>query len=507
MSGVSRRDFLKLAGLLSGGMAAAPMLRMLPPKVLAVGNPKNILFVLFDAWSARHISTYGYQRETTPNITRLAEQAIVYHNHHAGGNFTTPGTASLLTGVLPWMHRAFEMHRDMAQEFSEMNIFSVFDDYHRIAYSHNPLVNTLFNQFQASLDEHIPVDRLLLTHDGIIFTLFHKDEDVSSLSWARTAKWDEGAGYNYSLFFSALYQKLQTDRLHRLGRDYPLGLPFIRVDNYFLLQEAIDYLAAQVDGLPQPFLGYFHFIPPHSPYRPHGDFYDKFKDDGYRLPQKPEGLFSMDKSDDYLLKMCTRYDEYILNLDHEFGRFFQKLEESGILENTWVILTSDHGELFERGILGHTTNVLYEPVIHVPLMIFEPGRRERLDIHDPTSAVDLLPTLLHLADKSPAAWTEGLVLPPFASPPLERVVYSMEARDTLMRGPLTRGSISQVKGHTKLIYFFGYPELKGAERVELYDLEADSEELHDLSKSQPKLTRRLLDELKAKLAEVNKPYL
>lgn len=507
MSNVSRRDFLKLAGLLSGGMAAAPMLRMLPPKAAAVGNPKNILFVLFDAWSAHHISTYGYQRETTPNITRLAERAIVYHNHHSGGNFTTPGTASLLTGALPWMHRAFEMHRYTAQEFAEKNIFSAFNDYHRIAYSHNPLVNTLFDQFQASLDEYIPVDRLLLTHDGIISTLFHKDEDVSSMSWARTAKWDEDANYNYSLFFSVLYQKFQASRLYRLGKDYPLGLPFIRVDNYFVLAEAIDYLSEQVDGLPQPFLGYFHFIPPHSPYHPHKDFYGQFKGDGYKLPQKPEDLFSMDKPADYLLKMCTQYDEYILNLDHEFGRFFQKLEESGILENTWVILTADHGELFERGILGHTTNVLYEPVIHIPLMIFEPGRAQRLDIHDPTSAVDLLPTLLHLADKSPAAWTEGQVLPPFTNSTPERAVYSIESRDTPMQGPLTRGSISQVKGHTKLMYLFGYPELNGNERVELYDLESDPQELNDLSESQPELTRQLLDELKARLAEVNKPYL
>ncbi len=65
----------------------------------------------------------------------------------------------------------------------------------------------------------------------------------------------------------------------------------------------------------------------------------------------------------------------ILYADKEFGRFFDYLDSSGLLDNTWVVLTSDHGEMFERGIDGHDTEVLYEPVIRIPLMIFEPGRK------------------------------------------------------------------------------------------------------------------------------------
>ena len=71
----------------------------------------NVLILLFDALSAKHISTYGYPRETMPNLTRFAQQATVYHAHYSGGNFTTPGTASLLTGTYPWSHRALENAR------------------------------------------------------------------------------------------------------------------------------------------------------------------------------------------------------------------------------------------------------------------------------------------------------------------------------------------------------------------------------------------------------------
>ena len=73
-------------------------------------------------------------------------------------------------------------------------------------------------------------------------------------------------------------------------------------------------------------------------------------------------------------------------MDRKLAWFHEALEASGLLSNTWAVLTSDHGEMFERGISAHSTDALYEPVIRIPLMIFEPGRGSAMDIHTPTSA-------------------------------------------------------------------------------------------------------------------------
>jgi hypothetical protein len=83
----------------------------------------------------------------------------------------------------------------------------------------------------------------------------------------------------------------------------------------------------------------------------------------------------------------------------------------------------------------------------------------------------------------------------------------MQARRTEKQSPITEGTLMQVKEQYKLMYFFGYELLNGEERIELYDVEADPEELNDLYPSQKNLGNQLLDELKAKLAEVNEPYL
>src|SRR5512146_2607230 len=84
----TRRDFLRLAGLLPLTVAAPRWTRQLS----AAGGQQNVIIVLFDAFAAHDISLYGYARTTTPNIARLAKHAVVYHNHYASGNFTTPGT-------------------------------------------------------------------------------------------------------------------------------------------------------------------------------------------------------------------------------------------------------------------------------------------------------------------------------------------------------------------------------------------------------------------------------
>ncbi len=505
---LDRREFLKLAGL-------ASLSHALPRFVMAPGTPqpspgkKNILLVVFDALSSNNIPFYGYPRQTMPNLAELADRAVVYHNHFAAGNFTTPGTASLLTGTLPWTHRAFNYNGTVDGSYLSRNIFHAFQDHYRLAYSHNPLVNTLFDQFLADLDDYIPRETLFLANDGLIQALFKRDEDIASLSWTRTIKRKE-EGYAYSLYLSRLYEGYRESKIANLKPLFPRGLPNISGDNYFLLEQAVDSIGGQLSAIPQPFFAYIHFLPPHFPYKTHRDFYGRFANDGFKPVQKPVDLFTQEKSPDNLLKWRTWYDEYILYADREFGRLFNILESSGRLENTWILFTSDHGEMFERGISGHTTPVLHQPVIRIPLLIFEPGRQVGTQVYTPTSAIDVLPTLLHLSGQEIPDWVEGLVLPPFTQtgPALERSLYALQARNNGKYAPLSQASSMLLKGRHKIVYYFGYDQLgEKGNRVELYDLEADPEELDDLYASQPGTGTQLLDELKSKLAEVDRPYL
>ena len=503
---ISRRDFLKLAGTLPISIAVHKFIKSLGQQP----KQQNIVVIVFDALSAYNISFYGYQRETMPNLARLSERAVVYHNHYAGGNFTTPGTASLLTGTLPWTHRAFDLYGKVDDLFIEKNIFTAFPDHYRLAYTHNPVANTLLEQVSTKMDEHVPLENLLLTNDDIVTALFSKDESIATVSFTRAMK-NKEEGFSYSLFLSRILRALREQRVSDLRSQFPGGIPSIAGDNYFLLEDAISWLGDTLQSLSEPFMGYFHFMPPHGPYHTHKNYFGHFDGDGYRAPYKPLDLFSREGSDalEKLSKKRANYDEFILYLDREFGRFMKRMEDSGILENTWVVLTSDHGELFERGIAGHLTSVLYEPVIRVPLLIFEPGRKTRMDIYSRTSAIDVLPTLLHVTNQNPANWSEGIVLPPY-NPMKEpnRNMYVVQSRKNRATSPLTTATIALLKEQYKLTYFFGYPELgPDGERIELYDLENDPEELNDLSSSKPDTTSELLNEIKKKLAEVNEPYL
>ena len=504
---LDRREFLKLSGWLSLSLAIHPYL-LHQTSSLSEPEKKNILILVFDAFSANNIPIYEYGRETTPNLNKLAKQAIVYHNHYAGGNFTTPGTASLFTGTLPWTHRALNYDSKVDEGFIQKNIFQALPGYFRMAYSHNPPVNTLITQFSENIENFLPIEKLFLSSDSFINNLFKRDEDIATLSWARAIKRKDD-GYAYSLFFSHLYEKYKDSRIKKYTAQFPLGLPHISVDNYYLLEHAVSWLKDNLPSAPTPFFGYFHLLPPHSPYYTRREFWGRFSKDGYRPLNKSEHLFSDHISQAKLLDQRTKYDEYILYVDEQFGRLHKELELSGLLENTWLILTSDHGEMFERGIAGHSTAVMSQPLVHIPLLIFEPGRKNRTDVYTPTSAVDVLPTLLKLAGKDIPEWCEGKVLPPFVAdkPDPSRSIFSVQARHNDPSSALRLASVMLVKGKYKLGYFFGYDELaKQGELVELYDIENDPDEINNLYPEQKSLGDELLDETKAKIVEVNKPF-
>ena len=89
---LSRRDLLKLLALVPGALAARPLLSLLKGNA---GDAPNVFIFIFDAWSANHMSVFGYPRATMPNLERFLDRAFVFHNHYSVGTFTVPGTATV----------------------------------------------------------------------------------------------------------------------------------------------------------------------------------------------------------------------------------------------------------------------------------------------------------------------------------------------------------------------------------------------------------------------------
>jgi arylsulfatase A-like enzyme len=132
-----------------------------------------------------------------------------------------------------------------------------------------------------------------------------------------------------------------------------------------------------------------------------------------------------------------------------------------------------------------------------------------MDIHTLTSAVDVMPTLLHLTGEPAASWAEGAILPPFAPTEADpaRPVYALHAKRNDPDAALTVATAMLAVDRLKLTYYFGYEELgDGVERVELYDVRADPEELHNVYSEQDQASASMLAMLKATLKEVNQPY-
>jgi arylsulfatase A-like enzyme len=162
--------------------------------------------------------------------------------------------------------------------------------------------------------------------------------------------------------------------------------------------------------------------------------------------------------------------------------------------------------MFERGIWAHTTPTLYEPILHVPLLIWAPGENRRRDVYTPTSCVDLLPTLAHLSGKAVPDWAEGEALPGFGGVDgrTGRSLFAIEAKDNSMRAPLKKATVALIKGRYKLIHYLGYDGYE--DEHELYDLEEDPDELMNLSPFKTSVASDLRDELLQMLGKADQLY-
>jgi hypothetical protein len=512
MSGITRRDFLKTSAALVASAAFTRASRILSAAPSPNIEKPNILLIVFDAMSAHNLSLYGYPRRTTPNLEKFAERASIYYRHYSGGNFTTAGTASMLTGMYPWTHRAFNYRGMVDRDLVDRNIFNLIgEDYTRFAFTQNLWADILLSQFEKDIEVHLPCDsysrfaQSFLQPDAL-----PADRDLAYFVFQDflNLRVDDTDPYPGSLLVGSadLSRELGANRQH-ISVDYPRGLP-TNHDFAYENPTVFEGLGSLLlHRLPQgsPFLAYLHFWSPHEPYNARQEFVGRFPED-LQLLAKPRHPFSGNNySEQSLRKFRREYDEYVADVDAAFGKLISNLEDSGILQNTYVTVTSDHGEMFERGEQGHASALMYAPVTHIPLLISAPGQSTRSNFHDLTSNVDLLPTLLQIAGQETPDWVEGRLLPGFGgAEDASRSIFPMIAKDNAAFRPIKHATFSLIKGPSELFFFTGYPG--HADRFELYNLQEDPQELQDLFGRDITTASQLKDELLEAINTANRNY-
>jgi arylsulfatase A-like enzyme len=279
---------------------------------------------------------------------------------------------------------------------------------------------------------------------------------------------------------------------------------------------ALDWLAQRDPA--KPFFVWLHLFDPHLPYAPPpqyapGDGPDEIS---WKSLLATANAHDGDVPKATLARALELYAGEVAYVDHWVGEIRARLESLGVLDDTIVVFTADHGECFDHGIYFEHADCLYEGAVHVPLVIRFPrgvtaGKRVQAQVEH----MDLAPTILSLAGiarppafrgrtllPSPPAATQDLRADAFAL--IEHPLYpdrSAEERSRKQerirsvagvptREILTDRQSNALRGTTwKLI-------TDGASS-ELYDLPADRGEQHDLATRKPELVadlRRLLDE-------------
>jgi arylsulfatase A-like enzyme len=466
--------------------------QLIAPGPLGANSP-NIIVLVFDAMSADNLSLYGYGRRTTPNFERLAQRSTVYHSHYSAGSFTVPGTASLLTGLYPWTHRAINEEGQVAPAFEENNIFSLLGKkYDRAGFGQNVWAELLLSEFRSNIDMRLPPGSFGFLNQ-MVGPWFKNDEPAGYYAYD-----DFFARVNESpksLVFGLIDRMLFGSRINAISvNDYPLGIPHNEdYKIYYQLGDVFSGLLSKIKQLQQPFFAYFHLWSPHAPYTPRQEFIDMFNQDGWKPTRKPNHILGNRRSEKSMQSQRQKYDAYVANVDWEFGRFLDALDASGELDRTCFILTSDHGEMFERGVVGHISPLMFDPGVHVPLLVSAPSQKTRNDVHSPTNSVDILPTVLKIAECEIPAICQGQLLPGFGT--LEdnlRSTFTVDAKFNSSYGRLSIASVAMRKQGYKMTYYKGY---KNMELFELYDLLNDPEELTNLFNKNVSMSRMMKDEL------------
>jgi arylsulfatase A-like enzyme len=421
--------------------------------VLPPSDAPNVILVTFDALAADHMSCYGYDRPTTPNLDSLAAESWVFDNFHSNYNYT-PASLTSLHGNL-----ADLKNRRMWSK--EPGLFDVLRDN---GYPHRAYFS--FWSPYSMFHQRLPGESV--TRSGkrspIYRTWAHLFTE-GQLMWMSQLLSEEIA--QFVPYLPTYYDHIFWKRNQRPG------------DQSF--ESALEFLSDHPTGA----VVWIHLWEPHYPYWPAKEFQGRFGDSEVtpaRLinrPYRPQTQPLIDK-------LRNRYDAVVLTADSMFGTFLSELKTRGIYENSYLIVASDHGESFDNGFVGHSGASVLESITRIPLIIHPPGNKEERRIPTLGAALDFSPTILDILGIEKLNSMNGESLLPYIQDPTKS---SDRIRFTLSYSAIygKPGEIAVYQKNYKALYL-NYDN----QNVRLYDLSTDPAGLLDIAPSHPDIVKQIM---------------
>lgn len=336
-------------------------------KEMAKPKNYNVIFFVFDGLQAKHLKTYGYNRDLTPNLDKFLSSSYLFKNSISPSSWTVPSHMSIFTSMYPSEHK----------------------------------VTNKFSEFDQNTQKGVVANLKKLTPSALTITEILKQNGYTTGGFTG----DAGVGRQFG-FGQGFDEYYDSEVFGGLDGSIP---------------RALDWLKKNRE---KKFFLFVHGYDVHGQHAPKEGFDYRFVEKGYKglytgSPKeqgalREEGLKNgaLKLSDEDVKFWRAVYDEKINRADMEFKNFFDEVKKMGVLENTLVVVFSDHGTEFmehDKFDHGHT---LYTELTNVLFSLHLPGQKEGKTIDSLVSTIDVLPTVLKILNlKNPVPeQTKGMDL-------------------------------------------------------------------------------------------------
>ncbi len=345
----------------------------------------DIIFIVMDALRADHLGCYGYPRNTTPFIDSLAERGVLFENYNSSSNFTFPFLNTFLSG------NGYRKY--------------FFQEHIKNPPVHLPLIPELLRPAGYRSAAFIPLELAERKDPG--FTFLRRfgiggelpKSALQDMIFNNAFKQAFDA-YSTSLTFS---RKFWIYKLVERFFSFRTPMYMVRFDRFdTFCRRAIAWIEEEPET---PLFVYLHPRGAHHPYFPPPDADHRFFPGTFPEDiERANSLYSLSivlkkrPSDQLVSQVLDLYDDVIAYLDTTMEWFWEELNKKGLLDNTLIIISADHGESFYEHGTGLHHSSLYQEETHVPMIILWGDRISHgLRLKGSFSALDVCPTLLEAA--------------------------------------------------------------------------------------------------------------